>query len=268
MRYALNQVRQHPKTINRAFAAKLTVANIAFTAEATKNVDAALVAQALTARASNGGDLPKQAANGNYGYDGEGIRYGVIVDIYDNDTGYKIAASTPTGDREVYGRLSDVAGVATLKLFHLDATGAEVAYNHTGTVMFDFDYVHRFEDLPLDFATAITSKRVQQDTGGDSVPTEVQEVLTVVSKNVLPKFSGKPVTGSVVLSVGGHNLYESNLDFTVVESIDFVDPLIKYYVINSAVDPLTDVQNGQWNPAVAGYNLDVGDVVVATYKMA
>lgn len=262
MAYLATQVRQHPKTINRSFAARIKSDPVTFIAENTRVVTLE-IQNSLIGRKYNGEDLPLQESNGDYGFSGEGVLLSSIVDIYDATTGLKIAASTLTGDVEVYGRLA-FSGSFGLSLFYLDAAGVEASYTHSGDIAFEFDYVHRFEDLPLDFATSISSKNISQDipgSGGDSL---VREVFTITERNKVPALTNKPKAGSVTINYTGQTLSEINGDFSIVETTDLVDPLIKYYVVGKKWDSAT-MNAGKWRDLIVGYTLEAGDKITVTY---
>lgn len=118
-------------------------------------------------------------------------------------------------DNEVYGRLTQAAGVYTLSFFSL-VGGTETAYSFSASVNIDvyFTYQFSFETVPPDFALAATERPTQSIIGGAGGQLYTQQV-TVTGTNTLANLNYVPTDPTlVVLTVNGESLY-AGLHFTV-----------------------------------------------------
>ena len=161
-----------------------------------------------------------------------------LVEIYDRATGQKIANTA--GDGEVFGRLTEAAGVWTVSFFETVA-GAEVAFSvDVLTLDAVIPYYFTFEHLPADFAISLKTAYTNDDPA--SASRVASEVLTVSPLNVLSPLSQTYLTGGK---------FELNVNGQVVDILT-----------NSFTAAGTTVT---WDQLVAGYALDLTDSVVATY---
>lgn len=94
---------------------------------------------------------------------------------------------------EVYGRLTEAAGVYTLSYFYNDATGTEQTYTFASSenINFTICYRYRSDDIPVDALYGILSRDIQQDPG-TSVFIPVDEVVTITGTNTFAALSQIP----------------------------------------------------------------------------
>lgn len=261
-KYQSNSVRQHPKTINRSFAAKTRISGL--TVNGTSIDITSNLTSALSGGGYSGADLPLQVANGRFDHTGEGVVVNRIVELYDSTTKSKLAASTPAGDEEIYGKITESSGVYTLSFLYLDSSGVEQVQNiTTQAIDFEFEYVYKFEDLPIDFGTSTTSRNIEQDIPKARAATLVREKITIVTANTVPALTYVPIVGSATVTYTGHTLTEVDGDFVIIMTTDPVTSA-NYYILNET-DGSTIPNKGVWYEVAVGYGLDVGDVITVSY---
>ncbi len=95
---------------------------------------------------------------------------------------------------EVYGRLTEAAGVYTLSYFYNDATGTEQTYTFgtSENINFTICYRYRSDDIPVDALYSILSRDIQQDPGSGAGITPVDEVVTITATNTFAALSQTP----------------------------------------------------------------------------
>lgn len=266
--YTQNVLRQHPKTINRSFAAKTRADNLTVPANAS-SVDITSVLTALLAgKAYNGANLPLRVSNGKADFTGEGILLAGIVDVYSAVSNQKLAYETvDRGDQfEIYGRITEASGVYTLSFYYVDLAAVEHSIGLNENVSFEFDYAYKFEDLPVNFATSVLTRNVQQDPSAPKAITQklVVEEITFSADNVLQGLSHRPLSGTAKVNYTGHVLHEKRGDFTIVTTQDSTNPLVFYFTLNTYAANGTK-GNGTWVPATAGYTIESGEKVIVEY---
>ena len=268
--------RQHPKTINRVFSARRRIENIAIPngpSGAPFIIDlGAIIPSTLVGAAYNGDDLPYRLNNRSYGQDGEGIVKAEIVDIYDNDTKKKLSYYDTTLDEEyeIFGRINATVdafgGIVAISLSfkYKNQLGVETDVRLAASaITIEYSYAHKFEDLPLDFATSITSRNVQQDFEPfkAAVAKEFSETFTLTTSNAIPKLSHTPIKGTVTLNYTGHISSEKAGDFTIVGTVDGSNPVAWTLNNYNAGTPAY----GLWNQLTAGFSIEAGEKVTLTY---
>ncbi len=162
------------------------------------------------------------------------------VEIYNATTKDKIKSTN--GD-EVYGRITESAGVYTLTYYTL-VNGVETAYTLASTsIDFEFNYKFDFYRFPSDAVIGITSRNVSQDVR--STATLYTELLTATAQNTLPNLTKLPnVTYNVTLIVNNSTyttLGGGSADFTVT------------------------TKTIAWSAANAGFNIETTDRIIAQY---
>jgi hypothetical protein len=203
---------------------------------ASNNVTAAITT-ALSTASSSGGSVPVQVSGAT--------QQGVVVGTNLNRVAvFAAATKLPIADsdaREVYGRITEAAGVYTLTYYVLVA-GVETAHTLAATsIDFEFSYQFNFADLPANFATGVTARNVVEDAGGGAL-FEVQTV-TPTALNTLPTLSFAPnPANSLVLEVNGQSCRSSAGFFSL------------------AGTTIT------WTPATAGFNVTTTDSIIASYR--
>ena len=228
------------KQVTGVFGARLGSLNYNYPAAATSDITTTLTT--LLSTAGRGGvPVPVQVSTGDN-------TVGVITTaplnkilIRDNATQKPLADAL---GNEVYGRITEAAGVYSLALF-VEIAGTETAYTPASPVAIDFYPHYRFEieDLPANFAIA-TPVSVTDDPSEVTTKQEnFTELLTVTALNTVSNLTNTPddlanltlfVNGQAVDSLGGTNFTVAGLVITLI-------------------------------PAGIGYDIAPGDRVVASY---
>jgi|GEM_PF-1993240 len=207
----------------------------------------ATVTTALTTALATAGDagvsVPVQAASAN------GI--GIVTTGQTNRCQIYTAASDDeilsTG-LQVYGKLTESAGVYTLSFFVLSDAGVESAYSFPTATSIDFEFVYRYDFArwPSDAAVGVTTRNVGNDPAAFAA-TFTRELLTPTGTNVLPNVSKPPVNASTfVLVVNGLN-YDTFGGASAVVTVDLGTRAVS------------------WSAANAGFSLATTDRVIAQY---
>lgn len=231
--------RLKPKQIKKLFAAPIRVSGLVVSMNAASTVITSQVTTALLTA----------------GYDSQAVPLifttsettpGVIktinnrVEIYVSTTGAKIEYS----GYEVYGRLTESAGVITLTYYYL-VGGVETSYSFPSATTIDFEFNYRFEfkDLPTDSIIAIKQRHVQDDVANTGGKIKVEK-LTVSSLNNISALSITPVAGkNVRLIVNGYPL-------------DSISTSPAFTVVGTAIT---------WNASNADWDVETTDEVIAEY---
>jgi hypothetical protein len=229
---------------------KLMSGTIQLTALATTAATSVVVTTPLTTAASNAGSdgaggttsVPVQPSSGT-GPGGMGfITTGALnrVEINDATTKKKLVDAS---NNEVYGRLTQSAGVYTLSYFTLVA-GTETAFTAAiGSIDFTAPYRYTLTLLPADTGIGgIGGTPVNNDPTGTGSRIKI-ESLTPTGLNTFPALSQTPVAGGI----------------------------LKVHVNGVTVDSLSGsglTYSGTaatWNAATAGFNITTTDRCVAEY---
>lgn len=225
------------KQVYKVLGASVGVAGFAVgTAWVSIDVTTPLTTALWTAWVNGGSVAVQVAANDTT----PGIKTGDIVEIYDSATGEKI---NDGNGNEVYGRITEAAGVYTLSFYSLVA-GTETAYNMpTSTLDFIFTYQFDFVDYPTNGALSIKSKKVQDDIKGGAK--SFTETLTVTAIDTVSNTT-KTVSDvtKALLFVNGQMLFSGD------------------------TAPAFSITTGwviTWNATNAGFNLETTDEVVIQY---
>jgi hypothetical protein len=204
-----------------------------FTASGTSTVVTTAITTALSTAGEGGVSMPLQVASSSQV--GAIVTGNNRVEIYDSTTKEKLVSS----GLEVYGRLTQSAGVYTLSYFVLDA-GVETAVTIATDINFEFPYRFDFARVPSDFAISVKTKFVGEDPNGSGY-TIIREVRSVTALNTLANLSKTPLYG-VELIVNGVSELSVGISFSVS---------------GKAIT---------WNATNAGYALETTDAVIAVYE--
>ncbi|MBK2259004.1 hypothetical protein [Francisella philomiragia] len=160
-----------------------------------------------------------------------------LVHVFDNTTGAKL----DDGGNEVFGRLTESAGVYTVS-FYTNVAGTETPATINTDVSLLIAYQFNFETLPRTANIQIESHSAHDDvkSGGSYV----FEKLTVSATNTIPNLSSTPINANKVkLSVNGQSLYAVD-HFTVTGQ-----------AITISAGQTTNI----------GYDIETTDIVFAEY---
>ncbi len=167
------------------------------------------------------------------------------VEVYDATTKDKIASAA--GD-EVYGRLTEAAGVYTLNYFTLPDSGTEVGYTFSSSRLIDFEFNYRFDfrRFPSDGFINIQTRNVSQDvalfTGN-----LFAELITVTALNTLTNLSKTPAFSTTLF------LFVNGIAYDTFGGENAA------FSVNLGTRALT------WNAVGAGFSLETTDRVIAQY---
>jgi hypothetical protein len=226
------------KQIDRLFDAPVVITGFAATAATSNAVTAAITTSVSTA--GNGGtSVPLQVATATASgvVTLAGVNY---VDIYDATTNLKLVSAA---GNEVYGRLTEAAGVYTLSYF-TEVAGVETAFTMTaGNIDFRYSYRFTLATIPVDAMTRTQTTFVGQDPKSSGV-TLRQQTLTPTALNTLPALTVayNATPGIFQLKVNGVT-YEITDGFTVAGT------------------------TVTWTSATVGFDLTTTDRVYALYSI-
>lgn len=236
------------KQIHKLIAGRVYIGGYAFTAgagidsfDATVSITAALLTAGEDAETNAAVAVPLQ----NYI---PGVQQGLItsgrnnlVEVFDTATKLKLEDA---GGNEVYGRLSEAAGVYTVTLYSLVA-GADVAYVPPANVTIDFivPYVYQLNKLPHDFATSIKAIYVDDDPGTAGSARVILEQVSVTALNTVANLTTNYSTGPAKMYVNGQV-------FTTLEGA--------FTLVPGGVGVT-------WNQGTTGFNLATTDTVHVEY---
>jgi hypothetical protein len=158
------------------------------------------------------------------------------------DSTSKAAIDDGAGN-EIYGRLTEAAGVYTLSYYSL-VVGVETAYVLPATTIdFFVNYNYSFEKLPADILVRINTAIVGEDPKNSDGRPIRNEKVNVTGLNILADLAFLPITNSLALYVNGKAESEGASEgFTRVGKV------------------LT------WDATDAKYNLETTDTVIAHYN--
>lgn len=224
--------RLQPKQIEDYKIARMGVVN--FTAAGTDDV---VTAEITTAAGTDG--VPVQVGSATTeGFITTGTNNKVLI----FDTTTKAAIDDGLGN-EVFGRLTEAAGVYTLSYFSIQS-GTETAVSLSSTAIdFYVAYNYLFKDLPNDALIRVRAVSVGEDPSGAGGRTIRNEKVTVTALNTLANLAKTPIDNTVALYVNGKAEAEGASEaFTRVGKV------------------LT------WDATDAEYDLETTDDVVAHYN--
>lgn len=170
-----------------------------------------------------------------------------LCHVWTNGTGLKLKDAF---DNEVYGRLTDAAGVRTLSLYSY-ISGVETAFTPAAPVNIDFFFPYRipWALFPTDVALGRPASTVQDDPSATITRQEnVRERLLIVAPNTIPNLTETPDVVSNVFLIINKQTYDTFGGVGVAA----------FSVAGNVVT---------WNPTntEAGFNLNPGDWVIADY---
>lgn len=198
---------------------------------------------ALATAGRNGVSVPVQVSSGT---EVMGVVTAKRVEIFNGTTNLKFSDGSLNGNDEVYGKITESAGVYTLSYFTSEA-GIETAYSMptSTSIIAEFPYRYDFARLPPDFALSIIQRNGSDDPKGGSSVNCQTEILAVTGSNTIANLTKTPnLTSNVSLFVNGidyDSLGGAGASFSV------------------ASKTIT------WSTVNAGFSVEVGDRVVANY---
>jgi hypothetical protein len=194
----------HPKQINQPLYASVNITGFAFPAAATAVVTSALTT-ALASAGRGAVSVPLQV--------GSATTQGVITSAGNNTVDVWLTSTkNPFADasgNEVFGRLTEAAGVYTLSLFSLVA-GVETAFTSPAqNIDFQFSYCFAFDTLPEDALVRSSTKHVGDDPASVGFSWRLA-TLTPTALNTLPAlpvaYNAGALGGIFMLEVNGQTL--------------------------------------------------------------
>lgn len=204
---------------------------------------------ALTTALSTAGDLsasvPLQVSINTAGVGVIVTQPNNRVEIWDSTSKDKITNSA--GD-EVYGRISESAGVYTLFYHTLPNTGVEAAHSFPASRNIDFEFNYRFDfrRFPGDGIIGVSTRNVAQDAALWSGNLQIEQ-LTVTATNAIAALSRVPTAAeTVVLHING-------------VTYDAIGGASADFAVNLTTRAIT------WSVANAGFNVETDDRVIAQY---
>ncbi len=224
--------RLQPKQLEDYKIYPVGIAN--FTADGTSDV----VTTQLTTAAGNDGVPVQVGAATTEGF----ITSGANNKVWIFDTSSKTAIDDGLGN-EVYGRLTEAAGVYTLSYYSIQS-GTETAVSISSTAIdFYVNYNYLFKNIPNDANIRLRAVPVGEDPGSQSGRPIRNEQVTVSALNTLADLAKTPIDNSLALYVNGKAEHEgASAAFTRVGKV------------------LT------WDATDAEYDLETTDVVYAHYN--
>lgn len=208
------------------------------TSAATSDVVTTPITTALTTAGNNGVAVPLQVST-------DVFTIGVVtagsnrVLIFDNTN--KLPISDGNGD-EVYGRITEAAGVYTLSYF-VETAGVETAYAMVGADI-DFEFAYRFDFVrfPADATIKVKSRNVGDDPASGGSGSSVEEIINISALNTFADLTFNP-SSNVILYINGKG--EDNL----------------------SGGAFTEVAKAiTWSSGNAGYDAETTDRAVAVYS--
>jgi hypothetical protein len=206
----------------------------AFTADGNSDV----VTTQITTAAGNDGVPVQVGTSTTEGF----ITSGANNKVWLFDASGKVAIDDGLGN-EVYGRLTEAAGVYTLSYYSLQS-GVETAYSFTSTsIDFYLNYNYLFKNIPNDANIRLRAVPVGEDPSSQSGRPIRNERVTVSALNTLANLAKTPIDNTVALYVNGKAEHEgASAAFTRVGKV------------------LT------WDATDAEYDLETTDIVYAHYN--
>ena len=229
------------KQIDATLDGYIRISSLAVTGLST-NITTAL-ATALSTAGRSGVSVPAQVSSSS---ESVGVVTSKRVEVFDNATKLKLSDGPADGNDEVYGKITESAGVYTLSYFTNEA-GTETAFSFpsASTVIIEFPYRYDFARLPTDFAISLTQRNGSDDSSVSSGSNIHTEILPVTGINAIASLAKTPDTNSNVLLIVNQLAYDSLGGGSAYFSL-----------LGKAVT---------WLTVNAGFSVEVGDRVVASY---
>ena len=272
--------------IDQHFDGDLYLSGLAMpaTAAATFDITTAVTTAANTA-GRNGTPVPVQVSTD---IDTQGFVLTGIVQVSDSKT----KPMADSNGNEIYGRLTQAAGVYTLSFYSM-VSGVETAYTMAASATFNviLGYRYDFRYLPPTATRSPLSVRVAQDPVGAGA---TREVVSVTAVNTLANLAGTP-NGLLQLHVNGQVFDVGTPTSKVSRGVSFTGQTIKWnskpvdfntataYAIGDqcynagvlqtatvAVAAGSAFVPANWTAGgtedYVGFDLEVSDFVTATYR--
>lgn len=160
------------------------------------------------------------------------------VEVWDNATKEKLKDAN---NNEVYGRLTEAAGVYTLSFFTL-VTGVETAYTFGANTNIDYEFVYQYDfaNLPADVIVRFPQVAINNDPERGGI--QVQEQLTVTATNTISNLTFTPKNVNQVLFF---------VNRTIVTTLDGITVAGQSVTVT---------------PVTLGYSIETTDTVIAWYQ--
>ena len=196
------------KQINKILSTGVKVNTFTSTASNVSDIVTAAVTSVLSSAGAGGTSVPLQVSSND-------TQVGVIttgvcnrVEIWDSTTLLKLSSNQ---GNEVYGRITEAAGVYTLSYYTL-VGGVQTPFTIDGRdIDFTVNYRFDFRRFPADCAISMTSREVNDDPGLGANGRWETQVLTVTALNTVSSLAytaGDPT--KVVFDVNGQTFLSNN----------------------------------------------------------
>lgn len=229
------------KQIKKIFAGRVRVAGFTTTATSSDTVTTDLTT-ALTTAGFNGGSVALTPSTGE-------TTAGVITTganntalIFDATTGLPLDDGS---GNEVYGRITEAAGVYTLSYYSLVA-GVETAYSFSAPTDIDFEFSYRYEfkDLPTDAIITTKARNINDDIPG-TTGTLIIIILTIPGLNTIG------------------NIGQTGIDLNTVNFFVNGQAIKNGQGISTTTAGVVTV-----TPGTLGYDIETTDIVTVSFKFA
>lgn len=234
--------KQDPQTIHLPLTAFVRVKAVPIAAAGTSVVITPQLTTALKTAARNGQEVPLQKSANE---EGRGVAVGgEIISIYSSTTQRKL----DVGGIEVYGLLSEAAGVYTVTFKQVGTTGA-IADVSVPIQNIDLEIPYRFDlhELPSNAITGLNTRNVFEEIL--SLFGIAQEELTTTAKNTIPALSQTPATNGAIWVEYRGFMFSNGAGAAVLS-------------VNTATRTLT------FDPAKAGFDIPDGELLTVYYTTA
>lgn len=211
-----------------------------FTANGTSDAITTQLTSVLTTAGKGSVSVPVQVA-ANEGT--VGVVVNTTLPIWSNTTKKPLVDSN---NNEIYGKLSESAGVYTLSYFSFSG-GSETAYNFASDTAIDFLFPYRFDlyRRPVSFAIAYPIGDINlPPVGSTTQPNWFPELIIPTALNTVPNLTKTPTSNTDVMC--------------------FVNGLQEYSGSSFTVSGKTIT----WVSATAGYSVTTTDKLYFFYKTA
>ena len=190
----------HGKQVDQKFLADFQLRGVTLGAlGGSVDVTAGIATWAATG-ARNGTSVPMQLS-ANIDVEGVVVSANLLVQINENPSGL-VPKDATDNDKEIFGRVSEAAGVYTVTFYKLDALGVDEAID-LPAANYDFILFYCFplHKVPANALIGLGRKDVSQDPVTAGVP-KIERVA-VTALNVIAPITFLPKAGSVRVEVNG-----------------------------------------------------------------
>ena len=189
----------HPEQLHWTIGFTAIVSGFTTGTSATSDVVTTALTNALVNLGRGGNNLPLQVSTND---DTQGVMTGVLLPMQDIN-GNPITVESGGDNYEVYGKITEAAGVYTLS-YYINVSGTETAATLDGVdISFGLAYCAYHYLVPKEGLIGNSFRVVAQDPSGGG-GTFVDQVVSVTALNTLANLSAVPKIGTkVALLVNG-----------------------------------------------------------------